>query len=441
MGVPALKVALVEVIPDRKRCVNKDFMGGYGWAFKVGDSLRARGIELVKRVGERLPLMSFGYLAGIFARAGYACEYSNGVVPDADLALIYASLVDHRAERAMAMRYKRETHATVAFIGPFASHCPDQFLDAADIVVAGEPEQFALDLVASGRLPAGVTSSPDVRDLDSLPFPDWSTFPVRSYSYFPALRQRPFLPILSSRGCPYTCEYCPYEIIKFRERSTENVLDELAQWRDRYGLRAFLFRDPIFSLRRERVVELMEGMLSRGFDFRWACETRMDCLDVELLELMARAGLRVVNVAVESSSDAVLKNVSRKAIPVQHQEEIVRACDRLGIRVTVFYVIGLPEDTRESIIETVAYAKRLNTHVAQFFVYTPFPGTRLYDRVKDDLITTDWEQFDCYSPVTKHPTLTPTEILDLKEWAFVSYYYRPTYLAKFALRAARDLVS
>jgi anaerobic magnesium-protoporphyrin IX monomethyl ester cyclase len=429
VGVPDLKVVLVEVIPDRKRCVNKDFMGGYGWAFKVGDSLRARGIELVKRVGEHLPLMSFGYLAGIFSRAGYACEYTNGVVPDADLALIYSSLVDHRAERAMAMRYKQETHATVAFIGPFASHCPDQFLDVADIVVAGEPEQFALDLVASGRLPAGVTPSPDIQNLDSLPFPDWSTFPVRSYSYFPALRQRPFLPILSSRGCPYTCEYCPYEIIKFRERSTENVLDELAQWRDRYGLRAFLFRDPIFSLRRSRVVELMEG------------ETRMDCLDVELLELMARAGMRVVNVAVESSNNAVLKDVSRKAIPVQHQEEIVRACDRLGIRVTVFYVVGLPEDTQESIEETVAYAKRLNTHVAQFFVYTPFPGTRLYDRVKDDLITTDWEQFDCYSPVTKHPTLTPAEILDLKEWAFVSYYYRPAYLAKFAVRAVRDLLN
>lgn len=122
-------------------------------------------------------------------------------------------------------------------------------------------------------------------------------------------------------------------------------------------------------------------------------------------------------------------------------EEILRACDRLGIRVTVFYVVGLPEDTQESIEETVAYAKRLNTHVAQFFVYTPFPGTRLYDRVKDDLITTDWEQFDCYSPVTKHPTLTPAEILDLKEWAFVSYYYRPAYLAKFAVRAARDLLN
>lgn len=339
----------------------------------------------------------------------------------------------------MAMRYKRETRAHVAFIGPFASHCPDQFLDVADLVVAGEPERFALDLVETGEIPSGLVTSPDIRDLDSLPFPDWSTFPVHSYSYFPALRQRPFLPILSSRGCPYTCEYCPYEIINFRARSTENVLDEMAQWRDRYGMRGFLFRDPIFSIRRERVVELMEGMLSRGFNFRWACETRMDCLDAELLELMALAGLRVVNVAVESSSEAVLEDVARKAIPLEHQEHIVRTCDRLGIRATVFYVLGLPEDTRESITQTVDYAKYLNTHVAQFFIYTPFPGTQLYDRVKGDLMTNDWERFDCYSPVVKHPTLTPDEILRLKEWAFVSYYYRPAWLGKFVVRTVRDL--
>lgn len=441
MGATRLKIALVEVTSDRTACINKDFMGGYGWAFKVGPSLRARGIELVKRFGEKLPIMSCGYLAGIFSRAGHTCEYTTGVVADADLAIIYSSLADYRSEREMARRYKRETRAKVAFIGPFATHRPDQFLDVADIVVAGEPEQFALDVAASREIPSGVVVSPEIKDLDSLPFPDWSTFPVHSYSYFPALRQRPFLPILSSRGCPYTCEYCPYEIIKFRARSTRNVLDEIAEWRRRYAMRGFLFRDPIFSVRRARTVELMEGMLSRGFNLRWACETRMDCLDVELLELMAQAGLRVVNVAIESSSDAVLKDVSRKAIPVEHQEEILRTCDRLGVRATVFYVLGLPEDTRESIVQTVRYAKRLNTHVAQFFVYTPFPGTRLYDRVKDDLVTDDWERFDCYTPVVKHATLTPGEILRLKEWAFVSYYYRPAYLTKFLVRAVRDLLN
>ena len=434
-----LKVALVEVVSDRKECVNKDFMGGYGWAFKIGPSLRARAIELVKRAGEKLPIMSFGYLAGIFSRAGHVCQYTNDVI-DADLALIYSSLVDHSAEREMAMRYKRETKAAVAFIGPFASHCPDQFLDVADLVVAGEPEQFALDLAAGGELGSGVVRSLEVKDLDSLPFPDWSTFPVHSYSYFPALRQRPFLPVLSSRGCPYTCEYCPYEIIDFRARSTANVLDELSDWRTRYGMRGFLFRDPIFSLSRKRVIDLMEGMLSRGFDFRWACETRMDRLDVELLDLMARAGLRVVNVAVESSSDTVLTDVARKSIPTDHQEAVLRACDRLGIRATVFYVLGLPEDTRESIVQTVAYAKRLNTHVAQFFIYTPFPGTKLYNRVKKDIVTEEWERFDCYSPVVRHPTLTSDEILQLKEWAFVSYYYRPAWLGKLAGRAIRDLL-
>jgi radical SAM superfamily enzyme YgiQ (UPF0313 family) len=357
-----LKVALVEVISGRNGCVNKDFMGGYGWAFKVGNSLPARAIELVKWLGEKLPIMSCGYLAAIFSRAGHSVEYANGVVRDCDLAIIYSSMVDYRADLEMARRYKRETKAKVAFIGPFASHRPDQFLDSGDLVVAGEPERFALEVAAGREIGRGLVESHDIKEVDTIPFPDWSGFPVRSYSYFPALRQRPFLPVLASRGCPYTCEYCPYEIIKWRPRAAENVLDEIEELQRRYEIRGFLFRDPIFTLSRRRVVELMHGMMQRRFDFRWACETRMDCLDVELLEMMYKAGLRVLNVAVESSSEAVLKGVAREVIPVRHQEKILKACDRLGIRVTVFYVLGLPEDTRESILETIRYAKQLNTH-------------------------------------------------------------------------------
>lgn len=436
-----LKIALVEVISRRKGCVNKDFMGGYGWAFKVGNSLPARAIELVKRVGEKLPIMSCGYLAAIFSRAGHTVQYTNGVLADCDLAIIYSSMVDYRDDLEMARRYKQETNAKVAFIGPFASHRPEEFLDSADLVVIGEPERFAIEVAEGGKIGHGLVESSDIKDVDTLPFPDWSTFPVRSYSYFPALRQRPFLPILASRGCPYTCEYCPYEIIKWRPRSTQNVLEEMTYLMREYHIKGFLFRDPIFTLSRSRVVELMDGMLRSHFDLKWACETRMDCLDVELLELMFRAGLRVVNVAVESSNDAVLKGVARDIIPASHQEDILRACDRLGIRATVFYVLGLPGDTRESIVETVRYAKHLNTHVAQFFVFTPFPGTALYERVKGGLMTQDWERFDCYTPVVKHPTLSPEEILRLKEWAFVSYYYRPAWLGKFLVRVMRDLVS
>lgn len=434
-----MKIALVETVSSRPECVNKDFMGGYGWAFKAGESLPARAIGWVKRLGEKVPIMSFGYLAGIFARAGHHVTFTHDVVLDADLAFIYSSLVDYTADRVMAERYRRETRAKVAFIGPFATYQPAVFLDVADVIVAGEPENYALAVTGGGPVGEGVVPSPNVNDLDSLPFPDWRPFPLDTYSYFPALRHRPFVTVLASRGCPYKCEYCPYEIIQWRYRSPENVVDELEYLRRYFGIRGFLFRDPIFTMHRKRVAELMELMIHRGLGLRWACETRMDCLDDKLLTLMHRAGLRVINVAVESSNNAVLSDVSRKPISVQHQEKIVRSCERLGIRVTVFYVLGLPEDTRESIRETVQYAKRLNTHVAQFFVYTPFPGTVLYDRVKKDITATRWEQFDCYTPVIKHPMLTDEEILNLKEWAFVSYYFRLSYLGRFVTRAAREL--
>lgn len=436
-----MHIALVETASKRPECVNKDLMGGYGYAFRAGTSLPARAIGWVKRFGEKVPIMSLGYLAAIFGRAGHQVTYAHDVVQDADLVFIYATMVDHALDRAMALRYRAETHAKVAFIGPFATYQPAALLDVGDIVVAGEPEHYALQVAGGAPLGQGLMASPDIIDLDSLPFPDWRPFPINSYSYLPALRQRPFVTVLASRGCPYACEYCPYEIIPWRRRSAANVVDELEYLRRAFGIRGFLFRDPIFTMDRNQTTELMERMIRRGVDLRWACETRMDRLDEDLLALMHRAGLRVLNVAVESSSDSVLADVSRKAIPVAHQEHIVNACERLGIRVTVFYVLGLPGDTRESIEATVRYAKRLNTHVAQFFVYTPFPGTVLYERSKQDIMATRWDTFDCYTPVVRHPTLAAAEILRLKEWAFVSYYYRPAWLGRFVTRAARDLLA
>lgn len=437
----AMKVALVETVSRRPECVNKDFMGGYGWAFSAGTSLPARAIGWVKRVGEKVPIMSFGYLASLFARAGHDVVFTHEVVSDVDLAVIYATMVDYSADRAMAERYRRETRATVAFVGPFATYEPEALLDVADVIVSGEPEHYAATVAEGGPVGSGLVSSPNVDDLDTLPFPDWRFFPLHTYSYFPALRQRPVVTVLASRGCPYKCEYCPYEIIRWRHRCADNVVAELEYLRRDFGVRGVIFRDPIFSVHRQRTADLMEMMVRRGLKLRWACETRMDCLDEELLTLMHRAGLRVLNVAIESSNDSVLTDVSRRPIATEQQERIVNACERLGIRVTVFYVLGLPEDTRDSIRETVRYAKQLNTHVAQFFVYTPFPGTVLYDRVKRDITGQRWEQFDCYTPVVKHPKLTDQEILRLKEWAFVSYYFRPAYLGRLAVRAARDLLS
>jgi radical SAM superfamily enzyme YgiQ (UPF0313 family) len=434
-----VKISLLEIRSQRPECINKDFMGGYGWAFHIGRTFRARAIEVVKKAGESVPLIEFGYLASIFRKAGHTVTVDRNVIPDADLVLLHASMIDYRHELEWARRIRAERPTTkIGIIGPFAGFRPDLFEKDCDFIIAGEPEQAASEL-AEGRVLSGVVRSLPVKDLDSLPFPAWDLFPIQEYSYIPAIRETPFLTILSSRGCTYSCGYCPYPVnFKWRERSVDNVLDEIGHNIETFGMRAFLFRDPLFSIRRKRAVAIAEGIVRRGYKVKWACETRLDHLDEELVNTFYRSGLRVINVGIESADEEVLRQIDRVPVPVEHQERIIRHCDALGIRVTAFYVLGLPMDSPQRIQGTIAYAKRLNTHAAMFYLATPFPGTEYYAQVKDQLLTDDFERMDCFTPVVRHPQLSPEELTKLLESAYLSYYYRPRWALALARRVWRD---
>lgn len=435
-----MKITLLNIRSNRRDCINKDFMGGYGWAFNAGESLAARLINLVKRWGEKLPLLSFGYLAAILSRNGFEVDFKTNVIPDSDMVIMSSSMVDYRYELDWARRIKQKG-INVGFIGPFASHKPELFLNNCDFVIKGEPEEAAMLMKGNDRL-SGLIQSRPVEDLDTLPFPKWDIFPIASYSYFPALKERPFLPVLASRGCAYQCNYCPYVTsYKYRSRSAAGVLDEIVYLKEQFRIRGMIFRDPLFGTNRDFVTELCGKMIKKGLRLRWVCETRLNLLDKELLNLMFKAGLRVINTGVESADPDLLKKSTRIPVQLEHQEQIIRHADKLGIRVTAFYIIGLPGDTKEGILRTIAYAKRLNTHVAQFFVHTPFPGTEYFEQVKNRIIQQDWQKFDCYTPVLRHDNLSPEEILALKERAFLSYYYRPSYALRFAGRFFRDILS
>lgn len=435
-----MRIALVEVQSGRRECINRDFMAGYGWAFNVGRSLPAKLIETAKRVGERVPLMSYGYLSAYFRRAGHEVIVGSDVPMDTDLAIIQSSMVEHTAELRTAERIRQTSRAKIGFIGPFSASHPELYEGSADFIIRGEPESWG-ERLAKGEIPSGLVNGTEKLNADDLPFPNWSPFPVRSYSYMPALKERPFLPILSSRGCVYACSYCPYPVFyQWNKRSASSVLEEVRSLVKDYGVRGLLFRDPLFTADRKRVVAMCEGLLRAGLYVRWACETRLDLLDQPLLDLMYRAGLRVLNVAVESSDEAVLAGVKRKNAAVSHQEAIIHYCDQKGIRVTVFYVLALPEDTEATVRQTVSYAKRLNTHVAQFFVCTPFPGTDFYESLKERIFETNWERFDCYTPTFRHDHLQPEQILRLKEWAYCSYYYRPAWFLACVRRMTRLLI-
>ncbi len=430
-----MRIALVDISSDGRNLVYKDWAGGYGTTFSVGKSLRARFLERAKKTGIKLPLTRFGYLAAVLKQCGHEVAFYEDELTDAvDVVLLHSSIVDFHAELELAGRLRKELGSKIGFVGPFSGTMPDLYLPHADFVVKGEPEDFAYRIGELGEL-SGVIDSAPIDDLDSLPFPDWSIFPRECYSYYPNIRARPFLPILSSRGCPYKCNYCAYRAaFKWRARSVESTVDEIERNMKDYGTRGLLFRDPLFTWAKERPRRIAEEMLRRNLDVRWGCETHLGHLDRKLLDLLHRAGLRSVNVGIEVANPKTLAGTGRPTQVADKQFELVKHCDRLGIRVTAFYLFGLPNSTAEDMRETARYARRLNTHVASFNIVTPYPGTEFFEQVKDQIFENDWTRFTSYTPVMHHKHVSPQELERLKEEAFVRFYFRPAYILKFLQR-------
>jgi radical SAM superfamily enzyme YgiQ (UPF0313 family) len=413
--------------------ISKDtVVGGYGSRLKPFSKV-TRAVAHVKTGFHELPSVHLAYAAALAHQARHEVVGSTGELADGDAAIVLSSLVDYRRETAWA-RAMRQRGVRVGFIGLAAQQLPHLFADAADFIVNGEPEA-ALRRFFAGETLSGMALSPQIDDLDSLPFPRWEPLvPSRRRVRIP-FAGRPYggsLPVLASRSCPEFCTYCPHRIqAGYRTRSVANILDELSHLEDSRGSLHIVFRDPLFSQERDRALELCDGIRSRQLSHTFECETRLDRLDGELLGVMYAAGLRAMSFGVESVAPATLKKVGRRPIPEPHQRDVLRRCRELGIVTAAFYVIGFAEDTWDSIGATIDYAIDLGSTVAQFKILTPYPGTPLFKRMQATITEKDWERFDGFTPTFTHPSLTHAELRFLLGNAYTRYYMRPSFLTNY----------
>jgi len=239
-------------------------------------------------------------------------------------------------------------------------------------------------------------------------------------------------PLLASRGCPEFCTYCPHRILAgYRARSIANIADELERLCDLHPRPYVIFRDPLFSEQRDRCLELCDEIRGRGLTLTFEAETRLDRLDVELIDTLHAAGLRAMSFGVESTDPATLKKSGRRPIPQAHQRQIIDHCRRKGIVTAAFYVLGFLQDNWQSVAATIDYATDLGSTFAQFKILTPYPGTPMFRQLEPLLTETDWEKFDGYTPTFRHPHLTERELQFLLGAAYTRFYMRPSYLANF----------
>jgi anaerobic magnesium-protoporphyrin IX monomethyl ester cyclase len=430
-----MHVALVTVY-SHAGCTLKDVAGGYGTVFEVGRSLPARMLAMAKGRIAKLPPLVLGYLSAQLRAEGHEVRVHElrprDALPSCDAAIVLSSIVDASAEREVCARLRARGVRTIA-IGAYASAKPEHYAEVCDAVIAGEPEALGAAILDA----RGIVRAGDVADLDALPFPSWDPFPVASYRY--AFLRGTTLPVGSARGCTYGCGYCPWRVTaSFRERDPASVAAEIRMLRDRYGVRSVAFRDPLFNLDRDRVRAIAREIAPLGV--RFSAEMRADRLDRDLLAELAAAGLRSLEIGVESADRAMLAREKRKPPERELIASVVRDAQALGVRVICNYVLGLPEDDEDRIRATVSWAKELDSFAVQFTIATPYPGTTLEPRVEDRRLPLAPDAHTGFRPTFRHPRLTPERLEALREWAYVSYHFRPRYALRFARHAAPALL-
>ena len=416
-------------LKSRDGFVNKDtIVGGFGSRFR-GFSWTTRWIERVRTIYQNVPSIHSAYLAAIFSSAGHEVIFTDERPVDGDLGLVLTSIVDYRHEIRWAEQ-ARQSGMRVGFFGAMATHATKELQNHADFVIKGEPEAAAQRL-AQGEHLAGVSLSPAIANLDSLPFPAWHLMANKRTAHAVGrslLPARCAFPVLSSRSCPEFCTYCPHRITApYRARSAENVIAEIEELCGRYGRPYLIFRDPLFTEERDRSAAIAEGIIRKHLPVQFECETRLDDLDADLLNLLTQAGLHTITFGVESVDPQTLKRVARRPIPPAHQKAIVEHCRELGVQTQGFYVFGFPYETAESIRATINYAIELGSTTAMFKVLTPYPGTPLYKQIASTIFETDLEKFDGYTLTFNHPNVAADQMRFLLGSAYARFYVRPSW--------------
>ncbi|MCX6695065.1 MAG: radical SAM protein [Candidatus Altiarchaeota archaeon] len=272
-----------------------------------------------------------------------------------------------------------------------------------------------------------------VKDLDSLPTPAWELIPKK----YRARKQR----ILASRGCPFKCDFCSVSAFhggSWRTRSVGNILDEVEVILDN-GYSMIEFIDDNFTLDYTRVAGFCKGVEERGLDFRWGVQARVDDIhrNPDLIPLLSEHGCYRVSVGVESGVQDVLDSYG-KEITVEQAKNVISLMKDSSMLGYWYFILGSggAYDTPEVIEKSINFMGECDFDVAQVSMLTPFPGTRLYDRLKNEgrLLTGDWSLYD-----GSHCVYTPSGMTAAQMEKYFMEAYRNLYVNKGVMELARKM--
>ena len=358
-------------------------------------------------------------------------------IKDVELFIASVSTPTIKEDLKILSQLKRITQAKIAIFGVHASYYAENLIkyETIDYVLLGNPETPAFRLAEGKkdryegiiykennqiiRIPA----SPPPSKL-SLKVPSWDLVDLEKYKI--PIKKKKYVLLSTARGCPFNCAFCVvpfYRGRKVRFREVSEVISELKEV-TKFVDEIFFYTD-LFTFNKKYVTQLCEKILAEGIKIDWICNSRVDTFDQNVAQIMRKAGCWMVSFGIESGNQQILDLMGKK-ITLAQSIAAVEAAKKEGIITIGHFVLGFPGETSTSLAETLKFSRKLNLDFAEFYIATPFPGSELFERIKEKL-SLDWEKirYD-YNPYNY-----PFNLEKARKKAYLLFYLRPSKIIKF----------
>jgi anaerobic magnesium-protoporphyrin IX monomethyl ester cyclase len=328
--------------------------------------------------------------------------------------------------------------------GPHVTSLPEETLNehtAVDIVARGEGERTLVDLVrcledgkellqvkgigfrSNGEI--FLTEPQPLVDVDELPLPAYHLLPMEKY-YFVVLGR--FATVIASRGCPHRCTFCSEWRFwggRWRQRDPKKIGDELELLVRKYDMESIWFGDDCFNVSAELMRGICDEIKARNLAFSWFYQGRADLVveHRDLLPLMSATGCRMVQIGIETSTEQELKSLNKK-LSLGNIADAVRLLKEHDIIAQGLIIVGTRDDSADSIIHKVRYMQRLDIDFPIFTMFTPFPGSDIYQEAKENnwLEVQDYSLYDMANVIMPTEHLTRNQLTALYRWCYSTYY-------------------
>jgi magnesium-protoporphyrin IX monomethyl ester (oxidative) cyclase len=334
-----------------------------------------------------------------------------------------------------------------------------------DYVVLGEGDDTIIDLVGviegkksistldgigykeNGQIRI-IPKTKFIEDLDRLPFPARHLLNMEEYFGLKhshgTRRKKRFSPIVTSRGCPAKCTFCSaYKVWgrKFRYRSPENVIAEMKEIKEKYGIGEIMFEDDNATLNVQRAERLFDLMIEEKLNFIWDTPNGVAAfaLNENLIDKMKRSGCYQLNLALESGNQQVLDNIIKKPLKLEKAKQLIKHAQKIGLDVGIFLIIGMPGETKEQMWDSFRLAEELEIYSPFISIATPYPGSELYDLCRKEKYIPDDFSLDnlfIWSFSISTPDWTGEELKDILRQG--QRYLRISFLKKHPLKFMVD---